>query len=245
MKKLTKEEINQYLREFKPMVYGRVSRYKIRDYDTRQDVIQAGLLGLWHGLKRYDRDKGVLVYTYIRPWVSSYMQREVRKINRAVEVPGYVMEVQRQIAKVLSESPELRDGLLKNELLRQYPNTGTRVADRYLDQFLAQPSDVPIGSRAGQVEVVDHTISPDDAYREKEQKQILHRLVDKLPEKRKMVIHFRLQEFSLQQIADRMELSRERIRQIEKRAKQDLRELYEAEQKEAKWKLQSKSLTAI
>lgn len=91
--------IDQILEENIGLVYLVLSRFTVSTYD-KDDLIQAGLLGLYTAIKRYDSSKGYALSTYAVPFILGEMRKELKKITPERNLPSmkkYIEEHQEQI----------------------------------------------------------------------------------------------------------------------------------------------------
>ncbi len=91
--------IDQILEENIGLVYLVLSRFTVSMYD-KDDLIQAGLLGLYTAIQRYDPTKGYALSTYAVPFILGEMRKELKKITPERNLPSmkkYIEEHQEQL----------------------------------------------------------------------------------------------------------------------------------------------------
>lgn len=207
-------------------------------YDYRQahrnllDLVQEGNIGLMQAVKKFDPYKGVKLSSYAAWWIRAYMLRYILNNFRLVKVG--TTQAQRKLffnlrkekarleAMGIEPSPEIiaeRLGVSESEVVSM---------DRRLSAGEAS-LDKPILSHEGRsMSRLDLLESGDERFDEAlAREQIENRLREKIYEfgeeltgKEKVIFEQRLlaeEPLTLQQIGDAEGVSRERIRQIEKR----------------------------
>lgn len=77
---LAEEEINEGMKTHEGLVHTMATRLAgARGQEADDDLLQAGRIGLWEGLKRYDKSRGVRQTTYVGFWVRRGILRELEK----------------------------------------------------------------------------------------------------------------------------------------------------------------------
>lgn len=69
------------------LVYKVVNKIKVSRFD-RDDLIQAGLMGLFEATKRYDQAKGYAFSTYAMPFIVGNIKKELRQ-DRIIKISSY------------------------------------------------------------------------------------------------------------------------------------------------------------
>jgi len=68
------------------LVVSVVNSFKPRNQTEREDYVQAGRIGLWKALKKYDRSKGAVLSTYAWNPIRWEIIKEIKSIKRARHV---------------------------------------------------------------------------------------------------------------------------------------------------------------
>jgi RNA polymerase primary sigma factor len=206
------------------------------------DLIHEGNLGLIEAARRYDPSRNVKFITYAVWWIRQALMHALSEQARAVSLPPKLSSV---AAKFGREVTELAEHLNR-------PPTAREIAED-LDiseadvQALAHlgSSDVSLSDRVGadadgpelgDTLVQDVVPAIDDELVRRTLAERLSAALSELDEKEREVVRLRFgldpsgEPKTLQEIGDRLHLSRERIRQIEARAKEKLRRSKKAQE---------------
>ena len=200
---------------------------------SEEDLAQEGFIGLLRAAKRFEPDRGIRFSTYARWWVRAQMTRAIDHTGRPVRLPGCAVEQTRNLRKAVTrfEASGVPYGVsdLANELgvdisrVQLLMSLGKVVS-------LDQPADGGGGGR--QLESIlpdDESVGPD---RLAELTQELNRMRAAmsvlLTERQQYVLQRRYGLVdgtfrTLSAIGRELNLSRERVRQIERNALDRLR----------------------
>ncbi len=111
------DNINSYeylVREHQGLVYHIVNRFQVSSFD-RDDLIQAGMMGLLSAIKKFDVLKGGAFSTYAIPYIIGSVKKEYQRQNSLIDSDYYL----RLIKNVHKEDL----GLSYQELAVKYKTT--------------------------------------------------------------------------------------------------------------------------
>ena len=206
----------------------RMARRARADVD---DCRQAGFLGLLRALSDFDPARGLRLSTYATPWIRSFIWQMLEG-EHAVRKPGYLVERHRKIGVVRRE---LEAALLRRPTDEELAAAaGLTLACIAIDEETAwhplASLDEPLADSSTGRERTGHDLVADDAPSQEKhvERTELTRQVDgmlaALPERASEVLRLRFEdELTLQQIGDRLGITKQRIGQIEVKALDTLR----------------------
>ncbi len=207
-------------------------------YDYRQayknilDLVQEGNIGLMQAVKKYDPYKGVKLSSYAAWWIRAYMLRFILNNYRLVKVGTTQAQrklfynLQKEKAKLSAMGIEPTTEVIAERL--NVPEKDVISMDMRLsagDASLDAPVGTPDGRPVARVELMPSGEGAvDDMLAEAELgdqfKTTIHEFGQTLEGKEKKIFEERLLSESpktLQQLGDDFGVSRERVRQLEKR----------------------------
>ncbi len=201
-----------------------------------EDLLNEGNIGLIEAAHRYDATKGTKFITYAIWWILKSILKALSEHSSLVRVPTYQMKKVREIRDTEDTLRRSLGRKPKREEISERMDKSVNKIDQVLQFTLREMSledkvgkerDTPIADYL----VDDNLVTPEDDLIKREANTLVSEAMENLTEQERTVLCHRFgiaggPTLTLKEIGQMMNISRERVRQVECQAKNRLKKIF-------------------
>ena len=199
------------------------------------DLVEEGNLGLIHALEKFDPERGFRFSTYATWWIRQNIERAIMNQSRTIRLPVHVVKELNQVLRTKRQLEAMSNGdATVDDVARRMERPVSEVrAILALNEHTASldaPLDIDPTLSIGESLADDDAETPEVQIQDLEVETLVREWIGQLSEKQRMVIRHRYgidecEVQTLEELADALELTRERVRQIQLEALGQLRRI--------------------
>ena len=227
---------DQLVRSNLRLVFSMAKKYSYPGLDLL-DFVQEGNIGLMRAVDKFNYRLGYKFSTYATWWIRQGITRAIADQGRTIRIPVHMLDAVNQVLKAANElTKRLGREHSVLELAEELKTPVSKVRD------ILKAAQQPISLEAGIGNNPDtllnrfiedkSAVSPDEGVMNHNLREVINSALQLLSSREQQIVRMRYglnetgKEYTLQEVGDVFQLTRERIRQIEEKALLKLRSPY-------------------
>jgi RNA polymerase primary sigma factor len=195
------------------------------------DLVQEGNLGLMKAIAKFNSGRGYRFSTYATWWIRHSIQRAIVEKERTIRIPVHLIEKRQRVTKTYTSLAKKHGNAPALEEVAEKARVPVEVVQKALFSLPKAISlETPVGedSSLGYFIEDERSPSPLEVMERKEIRQMAKKILFDLPPRQAEILRLRFgigggKEHTLEEIGRKFGISRERVRQLEKKGINRLR----------------------
>ncbi|MCQ9373944.1 RNA polymerase sigma factor RpoS [Methyloversatilis sp. XJ19-13] len=199
------------------------------------DLVEEGNLGLIHALEKFDPERGFRFSTYATWWIRQNIERAIMNQSRTIRLPVHVVKELNQVLRAM-RNLEARSGGdccaedIATLLAKPVEDVRHILSLNEHTASLDAPLDIDPSLSIGESLADENQEGPEEQIQNAEIGSLVQAWIAQLNDKQRTVIEYRYginnrEIATLEELADQLSLTRERVRQIQLEALAQLRKI--------------------
>ena len=199
------------------------------------DLVEEGNLGLMHALEKFDPERGFRFSTYATWWIRQNIERAIMNQSRTIRLPVHVVKELNQVLRAQRHVEAHSNGessfeQIAERLGKSIEDVRSILALSEHTASLDAPLDIDPTLSIGESLADEHQASAEVRIHGSEVESLVREWITMLSDKQRVVIRHRYgidecELLTLEELAARLDLTRERVRQIQLEALGHLRRI--------------------
>lgn len=208
-----------------------------------EDIVSEGMLGLAKGVHKFDIDRGVKFSTFAAFWIKQGILRAFQNKARNVRLPVGLQQRLSDIRKYIEKFESKFDRRPTKKTIQRVFNVSETIAFNALNNSYNEYSvDAPLNDESGDcaskldLMIDEKQLAPAQECEDVDNTVLINSYLSRLPDREKVIITKRFglnnhEPMTLEEVGEELNLTRERIRQLEKVALGKITQMMEKDRK--------------